>query len=152
MSLPPPLFTTPGSVYRRHPHTYREDDHLDEVTVDASLPSTPVIEVPETGPSSFRSFGKQEPSDILQQTNRVDGLEGYGRDQVKEEDPLVKEESATPLRELDPNEFDERQCRICFGGLDDEQTLGRLISPCLCSGSMRVGLWFSLTLALGTRS
>lgn len=35
---------------------------------------------------------------------------------------------------------DERQCRICFGGQEDEGELGRLISPCLCSGSMRVRL------------
>lgn len=33
---------------------------------------------------------------------------------------------------------DERQCRICFGGWEDEGELGRLISPCLCAGSMRV--------------
>ena len=28
-------------------------------------------------------------------------------------------------------------CRICFGGKEDENELGRLISPCLCKGSMR---------------
>lgn len=33
---------------------------------------------------------------------------------------------------------DERQCRICFGGREEEETMGRLISPCLCTGSMRV--------------
>ncbi|KAK3837968.1 MAG: hypothetical protein JOS17DRAFT_379520 [Linnemannia elongata] len=32
---------------------------------------------------------------------------------------------------------DERQCRICLGGADEEDTLGRLISPCLCKGSMK---------------
>lgn len=32
----------------------------------------------------------------------------------------------------------ERQCRICFGGEEDEDELGRLFSPCVCSGSMRV--------------
>jgi E3 ubiquitin-protein ligase DOA10 len=31
-----------------------------------------------------------------------------------------------------------RSCRICFGGVEDESELGRLISPCLCSGSMKV--------------
>jgi hypothetical protein len=35
---------------------------------------------------------------------------------------------------------DERQCRICFGGREEEETMGRLISPCLCTGSMRVRL------------
>lgn len=33
---------------------------------------------------------------------------------------------------------DERQCRICFGDGTDEAELGRLISPCVCRGSMRV--------------
>ncbi|RUP50419.1 hypothetical protein BC936DRAFT_139170 [Jimgerdemannia flammicorona] len=33
---------------------------------------------------------------------------------------------------------DERFCRICFSGPDDEdESLGRLISPCLCSGTMK---------------
>ncbi|KAG0360808.1 hypothetical protein BC939DRAFT_470479 [Gamsiella multidivaricata] len=32
---------------------------------------------------------------------------------------------------------EERQCRICLGGVDEEDTLGRLISPCLCKGSMK---------------
>ncbi|KAK3827827.1 MAG: hypothetical protein J3Q66DRAFT_321193 [Benniella sp.] len=32
---------------------------------------------------------------------------------------------------------EERQCRICLGGVDDEDMLGRLISPCLCKGSMK---------------
>ncbi|KAI8840578.1 hypothetical protein BC829DRAFT_19087 [Chytridium lagenaria] len=27
-------------------------------------------------------------------------------------------------------------CRICFGGSEDEEVLGRLISPCKCKGSM----------------
>ncbi|GJJ76049.1 hypothetical protein EMPS_08408 [Entomortierella parvispora] len=33
--------------------------------------------------------------------------------------------------------MEERQCRICLGGADEEETLGRLISPCLCKGSMK---------------
>ena len=35
------------------------------------------------------------------------------------------------------NESEESQCRICFGGVEDQADCGRLISPCLCSGSMR---------------
>jgi hypothetical protein len=31
-----------------------------------------------------------------------------------------------------------KTCRICFAGEEEEEDLGRLISPCLCSGSMRV--------------
>ncbi|KAL1405146.1 hypothetical protein Q8F55_008771 [Vanrija albida] len=36
-----------------------------------------------------------------------------------------------------PDTPDDRQCRICLGGPEDEDDLGRLISPCLCTGSMR---------------
>ncbi|KAF9583359.1 hypothetical protein BGW38_009679 [Lunasporangiospora selenospora] len=36
-----------------------------------------------------------------------------------------------------PVPVEERQCRICLGGADEEDTLGRLISPCLCKGSMK---------------
>lgn len=32
----------------------------------------------------------------------------------------------------------DKQCKICLGGIEDEEELGRLISPCLCSGTMRV--------------
>lgn len=32
----------------------------------------------------------------------------------------------------------EKQCRICFSGPEEEDALGRLISPCMCAGSMRV--------------
>jgi hypothetical protein len=38
----------------------------------------------------------------------------------------------------EPEEPDDRQCRICFAGPEEEEAMGRLISPCLCSGSMRV--------------
>jgi hypothetical protein len=36
-----------------------------------------------------------------------------------------------------PDTGAEQQCRICLGGIEDEPELGRLISPCLCTGSMR---------------
>ncbi|KAG0267979.1 hypothetical protein BGZ95_002688 [Linnemannia exigua] len=46
----------------------------------------------------------------------------------------IPQPAAVPLN--DPP-VDERQCRICLGGADEEDTLGRLISPCLCKGSMK---------------
>jgi hypothetical protein len=42
----------------------------------------------------------------------------------------------------DSGDDKERQCRICLGGEDDEPELGRLISPCMCDGSMRVSVVF----------
>lgn len=62
---------------------------------------------------------------------------------------------------------EERQCRICFGGEfdndsrrdrgeeeddgeeEEEEDLGRLISPCLCSGSMRVSFCPAEPFAMG---
>ncbi|KAG0247497.1 hypothetical protein BG011_001388 [Mortierella polycephala] len=44
--------------------------------------------------------------------------------------------AATATATNDPS-MEERQCRICLGGADEEDTLGRLISPCLCKGSMK---------------
>lgn len=38
---------------------------------------------------------------------------------------------------IDEDAGKERSCRICFGGVDEEAEMGRLMSPCLCSGSMR---------------
>lgn len=46
----------------------------------------------------------------------------------------VPQPAAVPLNNPP---VDERQCRICLGGADEEDTLGRLISPCLCKGSMK---------------
>ncbi|CED84951.1 Protein involved in mRNA turnover and stability [Phaffia rhodozyma] len=40
-------------------------------------------------------------------------------------------------RRFESGNFIEKQCRICFGGIEDEEELGRLISPCVCNGSMR---------------
>ena len=34
--------------------------------------------------------------------------------------------------------LDEKQCRICFGGVEEEAEMGKLIRPCRCRGSMRV--------------
>ncbi|KAJ3105066.1 hypothetical protein HDU96_008691 [Phlyctochytrium bullatum] len=36
-----------------------------------------------------------------------------------------------------PPHGEEKMCRICFGGAEDEEQLGRLISPCRCKGTMK---------------
>lgn len=53
-----------------------------------------------------------------------------------EESSEINEEKSTA--EDDNGQRANHQCRICFGGVEDEIELGRLISPCLCSGTMRV--------------
>ncbi|KAF7306858.1 hypothetical protein MIND_00478000 [Mycena indigotica] len=45
-----------------------------------------------------------------------------------------------PLRDLwiaKPHMSDERQCRICLAGPEEEAELGRMIKPCLCTGSIK---------------
>ncbi|KAI8814341.1 hypothetical protein BJ742DRAFT_766741 [Cladochytrium replicatum] len=32
---------------------------------------------------------------------------------------------------------EEKTCRICYGGVDEEEALGRLFSPCKCKGTMK---------------
>ncbi|CAE7228540.1 unnamed protein product [Rhizoctonia solani] len=55
--------------------------------------------------------------------------------------PLETSESATPEHEPEPGTEtkppEEKQCRICLAGAEEEAELGRLISPCLCRGSIR---------------
>ena len=135
MSIPP-LFTKTSSVYHRDPNTW-QDDEVDADVVDACLPSTPILEIPDS---------KSSPSISPPPADQKDVASGYNisSEDVKEE---VNEAGTTPSRDLDDSpegnsEGDERQCRICFGGMEEEAVLGRLISPCLCSGSMRVGLIF----------
>lgn len=48
-------------------------------------------------------------------------------------DEEVKEQ---PMVEPSARESTERLCRICFGG-EEEASLGRLISPCKCKGTMK---------------
>lgn len=48
------------------------------------------------------------------------------------------DESAEPAPQGPPPPQDDRVCRICFAGADDEEELGRLFSPCVCRGTVRV--------------
>lgn len=156
-----PLFKTEGSVYRRPPSPIVKEEELDdEDWVDRSIPSTPLDDrYPDdlfpSGPSQSQRAGSNTP------TSPMTGVK-----HEPEVGPEVKEEHVgddnrgeagrerdddTPLREIDPDETDvdepepedERQCRICFSGKEEEAALGRLISPCLCTGSVRVSLVLS---------
>ncbi|RIA90890.1 hypothetical protein C1645_138856 [Glomus cerebriforme] len=42
-----------------------------------------------------------------------------------------------PNYESNDNVSEDKMCRICFSGVEDEGNLGRLISPCQCKGTMR---------------
>ena len=47
--------------------------------------------------------------------------------QIEDEGPDFREEMAKEVK----NE-DQRTCRICLGGVEEELMLGKLISPCKC--------------------
>lgn len=136
-----PLFKTEGSVYRRPLHVTTDDDD-DEDWVDRSIPSTPLDEdPPEAGPST-RSWRERSDSPTMRIAKRERSASPDFS--VKEEDgrddsPPLREINEEDLEDLDEHEpEDERQCRICFSGKEEEPALGRLISPCLCTGSVRV--------------
>lgn len=61
---------------------------------------------------------------------------------VRADTPLreLDDTHTTPLGGKDTDPAEEKQCRICLGGVEDEEDMGRLISPCLCTGSMRVSV------------
>lgn len=150
-----PLFKSEGSVYRRRtPIVTRLTDGYgsdeDEDWVDRSIPSTPVhdhFEDPlETGPSTSRARSrtpvatptiKRESASELEVNVKDEILEGEG-DRDRDDTPSLREIDSDDMEELDAPPEDERQCRICFGGKEEEGTMGRLISPCLCTGSVRV--------------
>ena len=170
-----PLFKSEGSVYRRQSALARtshsqdrgrddydyDDDDDDEDWVDRSIPSTPIhesFEDPlEAGPSSPRARS-HTPTLNTARIKREPSLERMPEVTVKDE-PEDDRDDTPPLRELDSDDMeeldappeDERQCRICFAGKEEEGTMGRLISPCLCTGSVRVSHELPLALHLSCR-
>jgi len=84
------------------------------------------------------SSNEVDPSRILLPPSPVPPEEVVDQD-CQDQDPLpTTDESKGPFT------TDEKQCRICFGGEEDEDECGRLISPCVCTGSMRVSfLWMT---------
>ncbi|ORX82847.1 hypothetical protein K493DRAFT_320371, partial [Basidiobolus meristosporus CBS 931.73] len=54
-------------------------------------------------------------------------------------DDEIKDEKAQDdcTKEKVASEGEEKQCRICYGGLEEEPSFGKLISPCKCKGTMK---------------
>lgn len=140
----------------------------DELYVDRSLPASPTDPVgfaPQgpAGPSRAYQFALEE-EEVLRHASQAfdEPLEAVKHERQESEDEDEDEDlreiqeddgdyanvdghqaGPVPIQvgEVDEDEEeppDERQCRICFSGQEEEATMGRLISPCLCSGSMRV--------------
>lgn len=138
-----PLFKTEGSVWRTGAQVKPEPDEEDEDWVDRSLPSSPLDR-------TFQNPFEAGPSKLSRGGSPVNPALPDGDDEYLEMKPKVEgsgDTKSTPLSvvDLDSDEGepeDERQCRICFSGREEEETLGRLISPCLCTGSVRVSPFF----------
>lgn len=137
----PPLFSSPSSVYRREPHSWQDED---EAAVDASIPSTPVdgvhdFDTPLSASSSALSRSAPPVATELQESlSTTGGVKVESAEPQDEEDEPLRSVEEVEEIERTARESDEKLCRICFAGAEDEESQGRLISPCLCTGSMRV--------------
>ncbi|KAF9172368.1 hypothetical protein BGX21_011562 [Mortierella sp. AD011] len=85
------------------------------------------------GPSSQRSDREDVQRPFFSTATPTSTMPGSFNVGLDAEIPEVR----THATAMSDPPMDERQCRICLGGADEEDTLGRLISPCLCKGSMK---------------
>ncbi|WWC63778.1 uncharacterized protein I303_106383 [Kwoniella dejecticola CBS 10117] len=134
-------------------------DMEDEQNVDDSIASTPI----DGGPSQTWKYATVDPVDQGQGPTDEASERGNieGRNTSSPTPPLTEERlhPETPNdNDCDIDEGDQEQkanaewkvedgkgdenagdksCRICFAGPEEEMILGRMISPCLCAGSMR---------------
>lgn len=65
-----------------------------------------------------------------------DTEQGSAPESPRSASPAAAPASTESPRTKTPTE--EKQCRICLAGPEEEDELGRLISPCHCRGSIRV--------------
>lgn len=96
----------------------------DEFEVDSSIPSTP-FELNDNDQRDRPSVGWRGGTSSSPNIHETQG------------DTSSKGYDTAPKVDHD---VDDRQCRICFAGAEEEDALGRMISPCLCMGSMRVSV------------
>ena len=122
------------------------DDDPDLLLIDDGLyqPPSPLIPtillpprrvIPDEEEEEDDSSSEVDPSRILLPPSPIPPEEDSENDSHPQRPLPTTEQSkgtfATP---------EEKQCRICFGGEEDEDDCGRLISPCVCTGSMRVSI------------
>ncbi|OCF56128.1 hypothetical protein L486_06069 [Kwoniella mangroviensis CBS 10435] len=105
-------------------------DLEDEQNVEDSLPSTPLEE---------RSTSTQ--CRACKYATMPDEGELLGGTSKDTSDPThhthSQQEDHIPFRGDTDERDNDKTCRICFSGPEEEDMLGRMISPCLCTGSMR---------------
>jgi len=114
-----------------------ESTHSVVITAKSSSPSRPrsppIMEVPEspnaiTPVSPVNNPPPTNFTPIVNNKAPASNLSSEPNQNSLLQENLVQEEEDT--------EDDEKICRICFDGTEDEET-GKLFSPCKCKGSMR---------------
>ncbi|KAG0028576.1 hypothetical protein BGZ81_004591 [Podila clonocystis] len=156
----------PKAPVSESPHPVQEPSKA-TVTASSDLPLPMLAPTEPTSPSSSskrtlyrttvesaRSSEEEQAREPSGPTNTTQELRYRGRNGCEETGPSNMSSGTMPgglnlgldadishftTSTATPNDppLDERQCRICLGGVDEEDTLGRLISPCLCKGSMK---------------
>jgi hypothetical protein len=77
---------------------------------------------------------KSEGASTAEKPNQEEDKEnGASTDNKSEPAVVASEDNDPPIAPAAHEDEDDIQCRICFG----DEDVGRLISPCLCKGSMR---------------
>ncbi|CAI2183096.1 18441_t:CDS:2 [Funneliformis geosporum] len=90
----------------------------------------------ESNDEDTHSFTKEyivEQEDSLTRTSQEPSVKkiiamARGTDSTQSEDSGINSSAHAP---------EDKMCRICFAGSEEEDNLGRLISPCQCKGTMR---------------
>ncbi|WRT69308.1 uncharacterized protein IL334_006292 [Kwoniella shivajii] len=118
-------------------------DMQDEENVENSLPSTPLDD------SHFDHSlpGSTEDDDATScQVNKdnegAEDISRSGSTNTDEDGMDIPSNSKMTLEtkeesQINDSDEEDRLCRICFSGQEEEVNSGKMISPCLCTGSMR---------------
>ncbi|WVQ81186.1 hypothetical protein IAT38_003308 [Cryptococcus sp. DSM 104549] len=132
-------------------HEVTREDHLDEVDIEEYLRHHPLGSTVDgegergEGASTSSAWGAIPVKPAEEGLSGVEDAHGgdeapprgytSGREEVKVEGGVEEKPEPDPAADAEP--LDERQCRICFAGAEEQDMMGRLISPCMCSGTMR---------------
>ncbi|WVR08874.1 hypothetical protein IAU60_005933 [Kwoniella sp. DSM 27419] len=139
--MPRPLFSSGTQSDRWVPPKLDiNPDWEEEQHVESSLPSTPATYDEHEGHYAENDLSRGSPSwrgnTYGQASGQPESLQNDTEDTAPEQPTSRERDTSDPAD--DSSSESERSCRICFSGSEDEDVSGRMISPCLCTGSMRV--------------
>ncbi|GBC01000.1 hypothetical protein RclHR1_04020026 [Rhizophagus clarus] len=98
----------------------------------------------QSGPFEENSYGSSSSVEYgrnkytwEQFRSTVESTDNFTEEFIDEAESSEKSPQEPNIKSNDDNTSEDKMCRICFSGTEDESSLGRLISPCLCKGTMR---------------